>query len=80
MIYALSFRNRDYFKDRINLVVALGPMSRPDHTKSTLLKLIDDQYDWIRWTANLFTICEVFGAPNLFVNKVMCGVAPSLCK
>jgi hypothetical protein len=55
-------------------------MTRLDNSKSFLLKFLDERYDWLRWTANLLGVYEVFGSNTLFASKVVCGVLPDLCK
>ena len=49
MFYALSSDNQMWFKDKINLFVALAPTTKMDHTESKLLINLDRHYDWIAW-------------------------------
>ena len=52
----------DYFKDKVSLFVALGPVSQISHTQADVFRLILPFYDEIANTAWLFGVHEILGA------------------
>mmetsp|Transcript_7244 Transcript_7244/g.6365 ORF Transcript_7244/g.6365 Transcript_7244/m.6365 type:complete len:80 (-) Transcript_7244:578-817(-) len=46
MFIGLSM-NQAYFKEKVNLFVALAPIARLDHTMSNIIKLMADQLPFI---------------------------------
>jgi hypothetical protein len=79
MFYALSSENQMWFKDKINLFVALAPTTKMDHTKSRLLKNLDFHYTWIDWWIKYRGWHEVFGWVWLEIFKVVCGIDVAWC-
>jgi len=53
--------NQDYFKDKVPIFVALGPVSKISHTQSTVLRWAADFYDLLADGADLFGIHELLG-------------------
>ena len=53
--------NQDYFKDKVPIFVALGPVSQISHTESTVLRWAADFYDLLADGADLFGIHELLG-------------------
>lgn len=49
MFYALASNNQSFYSDKINLFVALAPVTKLEHTKSKLIKFLDGFYDQIDW-------------------------------
>lgn len=80
MFYALSSENQAYFTDKVNLFVALAPVTKMDNTDSKLLKFLDrfeSEFDWITTTLDIY---ELFASSFwVYGFKVTCGAFPSLC-
>lgn len=49
LFYALSSDKQKEFTEKLNLFVALAPLTKIDHTRSKLLLHLDFYYDWIAW-------------------------------
>lgn len=53
--------NYTYFKEKVNIFVALAPIARLDHTMSNLLKLIASELDFIE-----YLVVDVLGYYDMF--------------
>ena len=68
-----------YYKDKLNLFVALAPVTKITLTKSALLRHVDDHYDWLTWFLNRRDIHEVFGYLWTISFKIVCGTELNFC-
>jgi hypothetical protein len=81
MYYALA-TNENYLKNKVNLFVALGPVLKLTHTKSTLIKLVASTEVLLVDTCDLLGIYEFFPA-NWFdtgAMRLLCGTIPAFCE
>lgn len=78
MFSAISM-NQDFWLERLNLWVALAPVTKLDHTKSELFLFVDKFEKLIEDTADLLGIWEIFGPPANEASKIFCGVIPDIC-
>jgi hypothetical protein len=80
MYYALA-TNEDFFADKISVFIALGPVMKLSHCKSTLLSLIANNDGLLIGTCNTLGIYEFFSANWLTTGamRLICGTLPSLC-
>ncbi len=74
--------NEAYFKDKVPLFVALGPVTKISHTQAELLKYTGDFYDEIARTLKLFGINELMGKNWLTstATKLFCGKISIFCQ
>jgi len=54
--------NQDYFKDKVPLFVALGPVTKISHTEAAVFKWSADFYSELADACYLFGIHELLGA------------------
>ena len=81
MFSALS-ENQSYFKDKVPLFVALGPVSKISHTQAAVLKWTSMFYTELADTADLLGIHELLGA-NWFtsgISALFCTNIPTFCE
>mmetsp|Transcript_19193 Transcript_19193/g.18335 ORF Transcript_19193/g.18335 Transcript_19193/m.18335 type:complete len:144 (+) Transcript_19193:86-517(+) len=81
MFVALS-ENENYYKDRVSIFIALGPVLRLTNCRSELLTLIGNNDELILDFCETFGIYEFFPA-NWIDNalfKLVCGVLPPICE
>lgn len=79
MLYGLaSAELQKEFQKRVNLVVALAPITRLDHLKSELILALTNGV--LKWFLNLLGTHEVFGALWGELNKVECGLLRTWCE
>jgi len=81
MFYALA-TNEIYLKNRVNLFVALGPVTKLTHCKSALIQLFATFKVLLVDTCDLLGIYEFFPANWLTTGamKLLCGTIPALCE
>jgi lysosomal acid lipase/cholesteryl ester hydrolase len=79
MFYALS-KHPDYWKEKMNLFVALAPVTSLHHTTSALFKYGAKAYKLIEAAANTFHIYSIMepGVPSA-ATKLFCGAIPMFC-
>ena len=46
---------------KVNLLVALAPMTRMENTKEAYFQLVGQDVDSVYWWLDYFEICELFG-------------------
>ena len=81
MFVGLS-ENQAYFKDKVPLFVALGPVTKITHTQASLLTWTSKFYDLLADTCDLLGIHELLGA-NWFTtttSKLFCTTIPEFCE
>eukprot|EP00356_Strombidium_inclinatum_P005623 CAMPEP_0170493504 /NCGR_PEP_ID=MMETSP0208-20121228/14004_1 /TAXON_ID=197538 /ORGANISM="Strombidium inclinatum, Strain S3" /LENGTH=248 /DNA_ID=CAMNT_0010769439 /DNA_START=191 /DNA_END=937 /DNA_ORIENTATION=+ len=79
MFYAIPSRE-DFWKERLNLFVALAPITRLDHTKSTIFKQMAKHYKVLTSMTNLAHIYDFFGPLSQEATKIACGLIPAFCQ
>lgn len=81
MYWALS-HNEDFFADKVSLFVALGPVMRLSHSKSSLINIFAQADTLIVDTCDLLGIYEFFPANWLTTGamRLLCGTIPTLCE
>lgn len=81
MFVAVS-EDPDYYKTRISAFIAIGPVARLDHAKSTLLSILASVKGIFVTTAKTLGMYELFPANYLTTTamRMMCGTFPILCK
>ena len=78
MFYGLA-ENQDFWKERLNLYVALAPVTRLDHAKSELIVFFSKFYKEIQSAAKLLHVWDILGSPAHYASKLICTVIPDLC-
>ena len=81
MFYALV-ENEEYYKDKVSIFIALGPVVRLSYCRSELLTIVANN------DALLKDFCEAFGIYEFFpaswldstLFKLICGVLPPICE
>ena len=62
LFYGLSSLGlQKYFRDRVNLFVALGPVTKIDNLKSPILRFLMQYYDYIKFVLMQFNQYEFWG-------------------
>lgn len=61
--------NQDYFKDKVPLFVALGPVTKISHTGSEIFQLLSHDYTGLADTCSVLGIHELLGA-NWFTSTI----------
>lgn len=79
MFYALSV-NQDFWKERLNLFVALAPVTNLANTRSDLFKYTAGSINVVAWALNLGHIYEILSSPSDIATEVTCGLIPQFCK
>ena len=73
--------HKDFFAAKLNLFIALAPVTKMDHLESKLLTSIDFLTNTIVWASNTLGIYEVFGdMATRELEKFVCGMVPFVCK
>jgi len=79
MFYAIS-KHPHIWNTKLNLFVALSPVTRIDHTTADLFKFGAKFSDKIKSTLNFFHVYELFGQQQDGITKLTCKVLPDFCK
>ena len=74
MFVGLS-ENPEYFKDKVSLFVALGPVSKISHTKAQIFQFAVHFYNEIARTLSVLGIHELLG-----MNWITSGASTLVCK
>ena len=80
MYWALS-HNEQFFADRVSVFIALGPVMRLSHSKSSLINIFAHTRSLIVDTCSVLGIYEFFPAGWVTTGamRLLCGTIPSLC-
>ena len=80
MYWALS-HNEAYFADKISIFIALGPVMRLSHSKSSLINIFAETRFLIVDTCAVLGIYEFFPAGWLTTGamRLLCGTIPGFC-
>jgi hypothetical protein len=78
MFYAIT-ANQDYWKSKVNLFVALAPITRLDHATNGLLTFFAGAVSLVGNALTFFHIYEVLGAGASKLTKGLCGIIPQFC-
>jgi hypothetical protein len=79
MFYGIS-NDQDYWKERLNLYVALAPVTRLNNCGSQLFVWASSIYKALLATLNLVKVWSILGGPASVGTKVACGLFPPLCQ
>ena len=79
MFYALS-KNEDFWAERLNLFVALAPVTRLDHTTSPLFKYFAGLGSPLSKVLNVLGIYNFLGSTSNKALKLICKPLPFVCK
>lgn len=79
MFYALSEDSQHFYSERLNLFVALAPLTKLENTRSSLLLKIDNYYDFIEKRLARKEVHEAFGYWWNVLFKVVCGTDMNFC-
>ena len=80
MFYALA-TNSDLYKDKLNIFIALAPVTKISHIRVGLLWFISMNHFWVIPTFKLFGFYELFPAGWLTTGamRLICGTIPLFC-
>ena len=78
LFYALSV-NQNLWKEKINLFIALAPVTRLNNSPNELLNNLSKYLHNIRKVFKSFGIYEVFTEESSAVAKITCGALPQFC-
>ena len=73
-------QNQEYWKSKVNLFIALAPITRLDHTTNGLLQFFAGAVSLVGHTLYTFHIYDLFGPSTTVLTKGVCGVIPSFCQ
>ena len=76
MVYALT-ESQEYWKSKVNLFVALAPITRLDHTTNGLLSFFAGAVSLVGNTLTLFHVYDLFGSGTSVLTKGVCGIIPN---
>jgi hypothetical protein len=79
MFYAMSAQPQ-FWKERLNLFVALAPVTRLHNTTAVLFKYMAQLEPILRQTTEAFKIYSLLGKVSNTGTKIMCGMFPQFCK
>ena len=78
MFFALQ-NDIEYWKNSINIFIALAPVTKLDHTKSELFLYAALLGNLLLDTLYAIHVYSLFGPATDEITKITCGVLPSLC-
>jgi hypothetical protein len=79
MFWGLSDQDKEWEK-RVNVFIALAPVTRLTNTKSELFKWISPLSNFFRETVYAIHVYEILGSYSSLATKATCAVFPSFCK
>jgi hypothetical protein len=79
MFYALQ-AEPDYWKSKLNLFVALAPVTRLQNTTSDLFKYSAKAVNLIQDAFNFAHVWSTLGQGSAAATKIACGLVPSFCQ
>ena len=79
MFYALS-KHEDFWAERLNLFVALAPVTRLDHTASPLFKYFAGLGGTLSSVLSVFDIYDMLGQSSNWALKIICKPLPFVCE
>jgi len=77
MFYGIS-TYQDYWKEKLNLFVALAPVVRLDHSKNDIVQELCQNYKLIEFGFHSIGRYFLFGQMAHETSKIACGILPSL--
>jgi len=78
MFYALQ-ANPDYWNTKMNIFIALAPVTRLHYTTSALFKYASKAVEPIQGAFDFAHIWHIMGAPSEAITKLACGLVPQFC-
>ena len=80
IFYALADDGlRDFYAQRLNLFVALGPVTRLNDMNSEFIKAWSKVQGLLEWLTYVFGIFEAFGDGQRAFNHIFCEFVPKIC-
>jgi lysosomal acid lipase/cholesteryl ester hydrolase len=79
MFYALQ-KHEDFWAERLNLFVALAPVTRLDHTTSLLFKYFAGLGGTLSSVLGVFGIYDMLGQSSNWALKIICKPLPFVCE
>ena len=79
MFYAIS-DNQEFWNERLNLWVALAPVTKLDNCRSRLMRFITKFDSLIERTLNSLKIYHLLDGISAYGTKIACGALPALCQ
>ena len=79
MFYAIP-AFQDYWKERLNLYVALAPITRLDHCGSKIMKDLAKHHTALVDALDVVHVYDIFGTVSSIATDIACGIMPSFCK
>jgi pimeloyl-ACP methyl ester carboxylesterase len=79
MFYNFTRPNKKFFTSRVNLFVALAPVTRVQNIKPWFFRWLASETDWIKWATDTIGWYEIFGFYSNEWSRLICGVTPSVC-
>lgn len=80
MFYALSVDEVEFYRDKVNLFIALAPVTRVFNMKSPMIKSMVPFYDIVDWWNVMVGWYQFFGEPEWNdAYKAFCRFTPRLC-
>ena len=79
MFYAIT-EDQDYWEQRLNLFVALAPVTRIDHCKSKVMRFVSTFIGILDKTFDFLKIYHILGDKFNFITKIACGIDPEFCQ
>ena len=83
-MFYLGAIHPEYYRDNIDVFIALGPVTRPSHIKTGLLHLLVEKLDTVQSILDSLDYYEMFKHRNSFWEKksleIVCGYMPWFCE
>ena len=79
MFHSLTSKKQLWYKDRLDLFVALAPVTQLSHESSTFYSLLVNYRSWIKWFNDTFSIYSVPGYWGQVALRVLCGTHADWC-
>lgn len=79
MFFALS-TNEAFWKERLNLYVALAPITRLDHTESAVFKALAANVGFLQKIFDWARVYSILGPWSSYGSKIFCSSVPEACQ
>ena len=81
MFYALTQKEEDFYESRINLFVALAPVTRLRTINNELLEFFSNFHQMVNQVTDMFGVYEFFGPKWIQIEQSnFCKLTLGLCK
>lgn len=78
MFYAIS-DDEAFWKQRLNLYIALAPVTKLDNCKSAFMQMFSKIQGLIGSSLDFLHVYSLLGGPSAEGTKIACGVFPQIC-